>query len=100
MTKLRQQLIEVLTLRRYAPKTHEAYVESVAGLARFHHRSPDLLSDEEIKSYLLDLHAKGYAPHAAAGRPCLSLPGLRTGTFCPALLPQSALPAMPEGPGR
>ncbi len=61
MTKLRQQLIDVLTLRRYAPKTHEAYVESVAGLARFHHRSPDLLSDEEIKSYLLDLHAKGYA---------------------------------------
>ena len=53
MTKLRQQLIEVLTLRRYAPKTHEAYVESVAGLAGFHHRSPDLLSDEEIKSYLL-----------------------------------------------
>ena len=61
MTKLRQQLIDVLTLRRYAPKTHEAYVESVAGLAGFHHRSPDLLSDEEIKSYLLDLHAKGYA---------------------------------------
>ena len=61
MTKLRQQLIDVLTLRRYAPKTHEAYVESVARLAGFHHRSPDLLSDEEIKSYLLDLHAKGYA---------------------------------------
>ena len=61
MTKLRQQLIDFLTLKGYSPKTHEAYVESVAGLAGFHQRPPDQLSDEQIKNYLLALHAKGYA---------------------------------------
>jgi site-specific recombinase XerD len=61
MTKLRQQLVDVLTLKGYSAKTREAYVESVAGLAGFHQRSPDRLSDEQIKSYLLALHAKGYA---------------------------------------
>jgi integrase/recombinase XerD len=56
MTPLRQKLIEALTLKRYSPKTHEAYLGAVAGLARHYRRSPDLLSDEEIRTYLLYLH--------------------------------------------
>src|SRR5258708_16348182 len=56
MTTLRQQLIDALTLRGHSPKTHEAYIASVAGLARYFKRSPDVISDEEIKTYLLYLH--------------------------------------------
>ena len=56
MTPLRQRLIEELILRRYSDKTRDAYVHAVAGLARHYSRAPDLLSDEEARAYLLDLH--------------------------------------------
>ena len=56
MTPLRQQLIEVLTLRGHAPKTHEAYVRAVAALAKYYHRSPERIDNREIRSYLLYLH--------------------------------------------
>lgn len=58
MTPLRQQLIEALVLKRYSPKTHEAYIAAVAGLARYYRRSPDGLSNEEIRGYLLYLNAE------------------------------------------
>lgn len=56
MTPLRQQLITALTLKRYSPKTHEAYVGAVTGLARYYGRSPDTICNQEIKAYLLHLH--------------------------------------------
>jgi integrase/recombinase XerD len=56
MTPLRQQLITVLTLKKYSPKTHEAYVRAVADLAGYYRRSPERISNEEIKGYLLHLH--------------------------------------------
>lgn len=56
MTPLRKQLTEALTLRGLSERTHEAYIAAVAGLARFHGRSPERLSNEEIKGYLLYLH--------------------------------------------
>ena len=56
MTPLRQQLITALTLKRYSPKTHEAYVGAVAGLARYYGRSPDTICNQEIRTYLLHLH--------------------------------------------
>ncbi len=59
MTLLRQRLIEEIILRGYSPRTSEAYVHAVACLANHYHRSPDLLSDEEIRSYLLELHLEG-----------------------------------------
>lgn len=56
MTPLRQQLVTALTLKRYSQRTQEAYVHWVAELACYYRRSPDFLSDEEIKAYLLTLH--------------------------------------------
>src|SRR5690349_11935707 len=56
MTPLRQQLMDALTLRGLAPKTREAYVHAVSALARYYQRSPEGITDEEIKAYLLDLH--------------------------------------------
>lgn len=56
MTPLRSRLIEEITLRNYSPRTAEAYVHAVYGLAEYYHRSPDTLSDPEIRQYLLHLH--------------------------------------------
>ena len=58
MTRLRQRLIEELVLRGYSDKTKEAYVHAVAGLATHYSRGPELLSDEQARSYLLHLHTR------------------------------------------
>jgi len=55
MTTLRQKLIDEIQLRGFSPHTQDSYVRWVAGLAQFHHRSPDQLVDDEIKAYLLHL---------------------------------------------
>jgi site-specific recombinase XerD len=59
MTTLRKKLIQELVLRGYSPKTEEAYVAAVAGLAKFYNRGPEMLADEEIKAYLFALHTEG-----------------------------------------
>ena len=53
MTPLRQKLIDEIQLRGCSIHTQDSYVRSVAGLARFYHRSPDQIGDDEIKAYLL-----------------------------------------------
>jgi integrase/recombinase XerD len=55
MSKLRQQLIEELVLRGCSPRTQEAYVSAVYHLARYYRRSPDQISDPEVRAYLLYL---------------------------------------------
>jgi site-specific recombinase XerD len=45
-------MIRELELHRKAPKTVEAYVAAVAQLARFHGRSPERISREEIRDFL------------------------------------------------
>lgn len=56
-TPLRQRFIEVLTLKGYSKRTIETYVSVVVQLARFYKRSPDQISDEEVRAYLLHLHS-------------------------------------------
>jgi integrase len=56
MTPLRQRLLEELVLRGYSNKTAEAYVHAVACLAQHYGRSPDTLSDAELRAYLLHVH--------------------------------------------
>jgi site-specific recombinase XerD len=55
MTTLRQKLIDEIQLRGFSIHTQDSYVRCVAGLARFYHRSPDQIGDDEIKTYLLHL---------------------------------------------
>lgn len=55
MTPLRQRLIDDLRLRGYADRTVEAYVRAVAQLAQFHHVSPELLTEEQVRQYFLHL---------------------------------------------
>lgn len=55
MTPLRRRMIGDLELRGYSERTVEAYVRAVCQLARFYRSSPDLLTEEQVRDYLLHL---------------------------------------------
>lgn len=55
MTPLRQRMIEDMQLRGYSARTQECYVAAVRQLACHFHRSPDLLSEEDLRQYFLFL---------------------------------------------
>lgn len=55
MSPLRQQVQSDMVLRGLAERTQEFYLAAVAGVARYYHRSPDQLSQDEIQQYLLYL---------------------------------------------
>jgi integrase/recombinase XerD len=52
MTPLRAKMIRDMELQRLAPRTQEAYIAAVAGLAKFYGRSPDQLHPDQIRAYL------------------------------------------------
>ena len=74
MTPLRQKLIDEIQLRGFSPHTQDSYVRSVTGLARFYHRSPDQIADDEIKAYLLHLLR---SKQLAVGSLIVAVSGLR-----------------------
>lgn len=55
MSPLRTRFLEDLQLHGYSPKTQSSYVAAVASLARYFHKSPDLISEEELRRYFLHL---------------------------------------------
>lgn len=55
VSPLRKRMIEDMQLRGFTRKTQLSYVRAVEGLTRFHRRSPDKLSDEEIRRYFVHL---------------------------------------------
>jgi integrase/recombinase XerD len=55
MTPLRLRMIDAMVLRGFAARTQETYLIAVGQMARYHHCSPELLSDEQIQVYLLYL---------------------------------------------
>ena len=55
MTALRQRMIEDMRLRGLAPSTQRAYVRVVRDLANYYAKSPDQISDEELRRYFVYL---------------------------------------------
>ncbi len=55
MTPLRRKMMEDMRLRDFAARTQESYLGAVRGLAAHYMRSPDLISEEEVRSYFLHL---------------------------------------------
>jgi hypothetical protein len=53
MTKLRQRMIEDMQLRGLAEKTQDAYLRAVRQLAEYYAKSPDQISEEELRQYFL-----------------------------------------------
>jgi site-specific recombinase XerD len=55
MTPLRQKMIEDMQLRGLAERTQQSYVAAASGLARYYHKSPEQISEAEIRAYFLYL---------------------------------------------
>jgi integrase/recombinase XerD len=55
MTPLRKRMIEDMQLRGLSLGTQEVYARAVYKLAGYYHRSPDRISEEELRAYFLYL---------------------------------------------
>jgi integrase/recombinase XerD len=53
MSTLRERMIEDMQLRGFSPRTQESYARAVRKLAEHYHKSPDLITDEELRQYFL-----------------------------------------------
>ncbi len=53
MTELRKRMIECLQLRGLSARTQESYVRAVRQLTEHYHKSPDLITEEELRQYFL-----------------------------------------------
>ena len=55
MTVLRQRMIEDMQLRGLAAKTQEAYLRAVRQISEHYNKSPDQISEEDLRGYFLYL---------------------------------------------
>ena len=55
MTELRRRMREDLQLAGYAQRTIDSYIATVRVLAKYYHRSPDLLTEEEIRQFFVHM---------------------------------------------
>jgi integrase/recombinase XerD len=64
MTHLRQRMLEDMQLRGLAPRTQESYRAAVQQLAVHYGKSPDLITEEQLRQYFLYLqNEKQLAPN-------------------------------------
>jgi site-specific recombinase XerD len=55
VSALQKRMVEDMCLGGFSGRTQDSYVRSVTALARHYGKSPDLLSDEEIRNYFVHL---------------------------------------------
>ena len=55
MTALRLRMIDAMILRGFRPRTQVSYLRAISQMALHYHRSPELITDEEVQAYLLHL---------------------------------------------
>jgi Phage integrase, N-terminal SAM-like domain len=58
MTPLRQRMLEDMQLSGLAPKTQQAYIRAVRQLAQHYGKSPDQITEEELRQYFLFLYTE------------------------------------------
>jgi hypothetical protein len=61
MSPLRMRMIEDMKLAGLSPGTQATYIDAVRRLAAYYRRSPDQLSEEEVRAYILNLRERGAA---------------------------------------
>ena len=69
MTHLRQRFIDDLKLAGYSKRTIESYLYSVSRLAQYFDKSPESISNEELRQYLL-YHKNKYASNTTTMALC------------------------------
>jgi len=52
-------MIEEISLRNFSPRTEQSYVWAMVGLAKYYRQSPDQLTQDQIRCYLLHLKERG-----------------------------------------
>jgi site-specific recombinase XerD len=62
VTPLRQRMLEDMRMRKFEPRTQEAYVRAVRKLAAYLHRSPDTATVDEFRDFQLHLVDSGTSP--------------------------------------
>ena len=55
MTALRQRMREDMQLRGFAPRTQDVYIHAVQQFAVYYHKSPEQISQEEVRHYFVYL---------------------------------------------
>ena len=65
MSPLRQRMLEDMQLRGLAPKTQEAYLRAVSQLAQHFGKSPDQVTEAELRDYFLYLRNEKKASRSA-----------------------------------
>jgi integrase/recombinase XerD len=73
-TPLRQKMIEDMQLHGFAVRTQDAYLLAVSQLARHYRKSPDQVSEEELRQYFLFLKNE---KHAARNTCTIALCGIK-----------------------
>ena len=63
MTPLRNRMIDDMVAAGLSPNTQAAYIRAVRGLAKHFRRSPEVLSEAEVRSYLLHLRDQRGVAH-------------------------------------
>jgi len=61
MSPLRRRMIDDMVLAGLSRRTQESYLYGVRALAARYNRSPDQLSEEQVRSYLLEMKDRGAA---------------------------------------
>lgn len=74
MTRLRQRMLEDMQLRGLSARTQGCYVQAVRQLADHYHRSPDQITEEELRQYFLYLANEKQVARATA---TIALCGIR-----------------------
>lgn len=57
VTELRRRMIEDLQLRGFSERSQEMYVRAVRQLAQHYHKSPDQITEEELRAYFLHINS-------------------------------------------
>lgn len=65
MTPLRRRMLEDMQLRGLSERTQETYLRAVRQLAEHYGVSPDQLTDEELRQYLVFLHTEKHLSWAS-----------------------------------
>lgn len=55
MSALRERMIEDMQLRGLSERTQESYMQAVRQLAKYYHKPPDRIDEEELRQYFLYL---------------------------------------------
>src|SRR5688572_8476915 len=66
MTALRKRFLEEMQLHGFSPKTQSCYVGAVRFFGQVYHKSPDLVTEEELRRYFLHLTLERKVARATA----------------------------------